>query len=285
MFISWLLFYFASNIRDMYVALCLAGLSGGLMEAPVNFNEHLMLYAYCTYTVHTLFHRFRCWRMWPKWRSHNFVECLQRLEPHVWSLAYSFNLFSVHFSRGARLRWCAYCCRFWPFWHCVLYRRVHIGCWPKVVWTSHVMRWHGCAAGCRLAMLNRNSMKFITCCWTKRKNRMHWPRCHTCTDGFRTHDRVSLCRFYWSRPHFSSATFRERHLCKRMLSRYLHEINWRLAGRVEAIDNFHFFFSNRFSTRWKRQSINIMRRYFWVRPNWLELWLAYFWCMWRVKDR
>lgn len=35
MFISWLLFYFSTNVNYLYAGLCLSGVSGGLMEAPV----------------------------------------------------------------------------------------------------------------------------------------------------------------------------------------------------------------------------------------------------------
>lgn len=35
MMCAWLLFYFSTNIYHLYAGLCLAGLSGGLMEAPV----------------------------------------------------------------------------------------------------------------------------------------------------------------------------------------------------------------------------------------------------------
>lgn len=35
MIISWLLFYFSTNVNYLYAGLCLSGLSGGLMEAPV----------------------------------------------------------------------------------------------------------------------------------------------------------------------------------------------------------------------------------------------------------
>ncbi|KAJ6636354.1 Facilitated trehalose transporter Tret1, partial [Pseudolycoriella hygida] len=34
-FLAWLLFHFSTNIYHLYAGLCLAGLSGGLMEAPV----------------------------------------------------------------------------------------------------------------------------------------------------------------------------------------------------------------------------------------------------------
>lgn len=36
--LSWILFYFSTNINHLYVGLCMSGLSGGLMEAPVS-NE------------------------------------------------------------------------------------------------------------------------------------------------------------------------------------------------------------------------------------------------------
>ncbi|XP_055312540.1 facilitated trehalose transporter Tret1 isoform X2 [Sitodiplosis mosellana] len=35
MIVSWLLFYFSTNVNYLYTGLCLSGLSGGLMEAPV----------------------------------------------------------------------------------------------------------------------------------------------------------------------------------------------------------------------------------------------------------
>lgn len=41
--ISWLLFYFASNIDFLYTGLALAGLSGGLMEAPVSIHSYLIV--------------------------------------------------------------------------------------------------------------------------------------------------------------------------------------------------------------------------------------------------
>lgn len=36
--ISWLLFHFSTNIYFLYAGLCLSGLSGGLMEAPVRLR-------------------------------------------------------------------------------------------------------------------------------------------------------------------------------------------------------------------------------------------------------
>lgn len=36
MIFSWLLFHFASNVNYLYMGLCLSGLGGGLMEAPVS---------------------------------------------------------------------------------------------------------------------------------------------------------------------------------------------------------------------------------------------------------
>lgn len=36
MIFAWLLFHFAKNVNYLYVGLCLTGLSGGLMEAPVS---------------------------------------------------------------------------------------------------------------------------------------------------------------------------------------------------------------------------------------------------------
>jgi hypothetical protein len=38
---AWLLFYFSSNIIFLYAGLCLTGLSGGLLEAPVITTGYL----------------------------------------------------------------------------------------------------------------------------------------------------------------------------------------------------------------------------------------------------
>lgn len=36
MLAAWALFYFAKDIKQIYIALCLSGMSGGLLEAPVS---------------------------------------------------------------------------------------------------------------------------------------------------------------------------------------------------------------------------------------------------------
>lgn len=36
MFIAWMLFHFASHVNHLYAGLALAGIAGGLMEAPVS---------------------------------------------------------------------------------------------------------------------------------------------------------------------------------------------------------------------------------------------------------
>jgi MFS family permease len=33
--VAWLLFYFSTNVNYLYAGLCLTGLTGGLLEAPV----------------------------------------------------------------------------------------------------------------------------------------------------------------------------------------------------------------------------------------------------------
>lgn len=35
MLAAWALFYFATDISQIYIGLCLSGMSGGLLEAPV----------------------------------------------------------------------------------------------------------------------------------------------------------------------------------------------------------------------------------------------------------
>lgn len=41
MFMAWMLFHFASHVNHFYAGLALAGLGGGLMEAPVNIKNSL----------------------------------------------------------------------------------------------------------------------------------------------------------------------------------------------------------------------------------------------------
>jgi len=36
---AWLMFHFATRTEHLYAALCLAGLGGGLMEAPVSESQ------------------------------------------------------------------------------------------------------------------------------------------------------------------------------------------------------------------------------------------------------
>lgn len=36
MIVAWSLFYFATNMTQIYIGLCLMGMSGGLLEAPVS---------------------------------------------------------------------------------------------------------------------------------------------------------------------------------------------------------------------------------------------------------
>lgn len=36
MLAAWAIFYFATDISQIYIALCLSGMSGGLLEAPVS---------------------------------------------------------------------------------------------------------------------------------------------------------------------------------------------------------------------------------------------------------
>lgn len=36
MFVAWMFFHFASHVNHLYAGLALAGLGGGLMEAPVS---------------------------------------------------------------------------------------------------------------------------------------------------------------------------------------------------------------------------------------------------------
>lgn len=45
MLIAWALFYFAEDISQVYVALCLSGMSGGLLEAPVSTFFYSIYYA------------------------------------------------------------------------------------------------------------------------------------------------------------------------------------------------------------------------------------------------
>lgn len=37
MLAAWALFFFAKDITQVYLGLCLSGMSGGLLEAPVGF--------------------------------------------------------------------------------------------------------------------------------------------------------------------------------------------------------------------------------------------------------
>lgn len=41
MLASWAIFYFAKDISHIYIALCLSGISGGLLEAPVSLTSFL----------------------------------------------------------------------------------------------------------------------------------------------------------------------------------------------------------------------------------------------------
>lgn len=38
MLVAWALFYFAKDITQIYLGLCLSGMSGGLLEAPVSLT-------------------------------------------------------------------------------------------------------------------------------------------------------------------------------------------------------------------------------------------------------
>lgn len=46
MLASWAIFYFAKDISHIYIALCLSGISGGLLEAPVSLTIALSTFAF-----------------------------------------------------------------------------------------------------------------------------------------------------------------------------------------------------------------------------------------------